>query len=434
MSNNQWSILRGSTYGKMYTLYFDGSHNNQDKKAGAGCVIMDSQGEFVVAAAYNLTQTYREYCDVAIVEAAALCIGLKLAKDRNLNLNLIKGDSTEVIDRVLDRSRRPSRPPLSRIIQQIIGLIDGQNIVIIRREANRVADKLAYWGCSRLEEGGREFYTTYFDLPPQVAELIRQEKSFSNIREEEDDGEGSSSLAENIGMAGSAVAGVAMLAWGMYKLVSGESSSDKDEHKNKAKAPQPREFIRTLDYASNNMSLNDDYYTLHYSGSDINQHQNGGAGCIIRNRYGKLIISATYNLNHLYPVQYNIAVAEAIAWSKGLKLAETKRLKLFRIIGDNKEVIDRVRGQEKKAPKVPLLSEIVGEIREALEKHSISPWNQVALIGRDENKVANELASLGSKLGCLGEKSYGSDNVLPFKLDQLIREDEVNIRGKNLLM
>uniref|UniRef100_A0A803KVL2 Uncharacterized protein n=1 Tax=Chenopodium quinoa TaxID=63459 RepID=A0A803KVL2_CHEQI len=54
-------------------------------------------------------------------------------------------------------------------------------------------------------------------------------------------------------MAGAAVAGVAMLAWGMYKLVSGESSSDKDEHKNKAKAPQPREFIRTLDYASNKM-------------------------------------------------------------------------------------------------------------------------------------------------------------------------------------
>ncbi|XP_021717871.1 uncharacterized protein LOC110685644 [Chenopodium quinoa] len=241
-NNNQWSILGRSTYGKMYTLNFDGSYNNQANKSGAGCVIRDSQGELVVAAAYNLTETYPDNCNVAIVEAVALRNGLKLAKDHNLNINIIKGDNTEVIDHVLERSRRTSKPPLSRIIQQIIGMIDGQNILIIDREANRVADKLASWGCNRLQEGVRMFYATDADLPPQVSELISQEKSsFSSIREEYD-GEGGSSLAENIGMAGAAVAGVAMLAWGMYKLMSGESSADKDEDKDKAKAPQPREF------------------------------------------------------------------------------------------------------------------------------------------------------------------------------------------------
>ncbi|XP_021718359.1 uncharacterized protein LOC110686084 [Chenopodium quinoa] len=400
MSNNQWSILRGSTYGKMYTLNFDGSHNNQANKCGAGCVIRDSQGELVVAAAYNLTETYSEYCNVAIVEAVALCNGLKLAKERNLNLNLIKGDNTEVIDLVLGRSRSPSRPQLSGIIQQIVGMIDcfSQKIVPINREANQVADKLASWGCNRLQEGGRKIYTTSADLPPQVAELIRKEKSISSRNIERHDGEGSS-LVEDVVKVGAAVSGVVKVArglWDMYKLMSGESSSSETERY--------------------------DHCTLHYSGSDRNQVRSRGAGCVIRNEHGNLVIAAAYNLDHLD--EYNVAIAEAIAWRNGLELAKTQKVKLDRINGDNEEIIKRVLGLERKPPCFPSLNEIIDEIKKALCEQSIDPRSQVQRIGTTANKTTNELAISGSKLGFRMEKSYDKEEDLPFKVAQSFQQDK----------
>lgn len=162
--------MNGTLFGaKRYTLSFDGSHNNQDNKAGAGCIIRDSRGELVIAAAYNLTETYPHYCNVAIAEAEALKNGLILAKQKNLHVYLIKGDSKEVIDHVLGNSRRPAKPLLSKIIQQIVGMFDrfSQEIVLVDREANKVADKLAFWGSTSLQ-GGHMIYTTYADLPPQV--------------------------------------------------------------------------------------------------------------------------------------------------------------------------------------------------------------------------------------------------------------------------
>lgn len=418
-------------YGKFYTLNFDGSHNNQANKSGAGCVIRDSQGNLVVAAAYNLTKTYHDYCNVAIAEAVALRNGLKLAQDYNLNLNLIKGDTKEVIDHVLDLSRRPSRPPLSGIIQQIMGMIDpkSQKIVIIDREANQVADKLAFWGTNRLDEGGHMIFTSYDDLPPQVAGLIRQEKSCSS-REDESDGEASSMAGSSLLTAGAAVFAAATI-WGVSKLFGGSSSDQ--EHKNKAKASWDNVLDATRNFAS--MSLQDnDHYTLHFDGSDINQLQKGGAGCIIRNKQGDLVVAAAYNLDNLYPNQFHVAIAEAIAWRNGLKLANSKRIKLDIIKGDNQEVIMRVLGQERKAPGVSYLTEIIREIQEALHKQSIDPRTQVELIGREANKVANELASLGSKLGFQMEKSYARDEDLPFKVYQLVEQDKINWSGRGLLM
>ncbi|KNA05827.1 hypothetical protein SOVF_186710 [Spinacia oleracea] len=430
-----WSTLLNS---KSYTLNFDGSHNNQANKSGAGCVIWDNQsGDFVIAASYNLTESYPDYCNVAIAEAVALRNGLQLARDRNLNVTVIEGDSTEVIDHVLGRSRRPpSTPPLNGIIRQIVGMVNrvSQKVVIVDREANQVADKLAYLGCNKVEDGGYNVFMNFTSLPLQVADLIRKQKRnpFSS-RTEKNDGEGSS-VVEKIGMAGAAVAGVAMLAWGVSNIMFGESSSNhhqqqqqqqqqQQEAKNKAKVPQMLARFKSPEKI--------EHFILHYSGSDINQLQNGGAGCIIRNGQGKFVTAETYNLDHLFtgpgqPGQYNVAIGEAIGWRNGLRLAKAKNIRLSLIIGDNKEVIDRVRGLERRAPKVALLNEIIGEIREGLIELRIDPMNQVRLIGREDNKVANELAFRGSKLGYGQESCYASGEVLPFKLAHLITQEEID--------
>ena len=162
MSNGGlWSFLSEKTY----TLNFDGSHNNQNKKAGAGCIIRDSQGEFVIAAAYNLDKSYPHKCNVAITEAEALRKGLILARQKKLSISLIKGDNTEVIDRVLGKSKSEAKSPLTEIIQEIKTHIKLAKIEIVDRKANKVADKLAYWG-TRLQHD--LIYTRYVDLPSQV--------------------------------------------------------------------------------------------------------------------------------------------------------------------------------------------------------------------------------------------------------------------------
>lgn len=54
--------------------------------------------------------------------------------------------------------------------------------------------------------------------------------------------------------------------------------------------------------------------------------QHRGAGCIIRNKQGELVLAVAYNLNKsdkFYRDQINnVAVAEAIAWRNGLILAK----------------------------------------------------------------------------------------------------------------
>uniref|UniRef100_A0A803KVK9 Uncharacterized protein n=1 Tax=Chenopodium quinoa TaxID=63459 RepID=A0A803KVK9_CHEQI len=87
-------------------------------------------------------------------------------------------------------------------------------IVIIDREANRVADKLAFWGSNKLEKEDSKIYYSYADLPSQVAEFIRLEKSsFSSIRKEDDRDDGNR-LSGNVIKLGVALVGA--VAWGLY--------------------------------------------------------------------------------------------------------------------------------------------------------------------------------------------------------------------------
>uniref|UniRef100_A0A803L7P2 Uncharacterized protein n=1 Tax=Chenopodium quinoa TaxID=63459 RepID=A0A803L7P2_CHEQI len=244
----------------------------------------------------------------------------------------------------------PPAPLLASIIQRLPPP-PSKNIVTIDREANQVADKLASWGCNRLQEGGRKVYTTSADLPPQVAELIRHEKSsFSSIREE-DDREGNR-LARNVIKLGAAVVGA--VAWVL---------------------------------------------------------------CIEENK-------GAYNLDHLFPNEYNVAIAEAIAWRNGLELAKTQKVKLDRIYGDNEEIINRVLDPESRPSGFSFLNEIIDEIKKALCEQSIDPRSQVQRIGKTANKTTNELAFSGSELGFRVEKSYDKEEDLPFKVAQSFQQDK----------
>ncbi|CAO2828354.1 unnamed protein product [Amaranthus hypochondriacus] len=395
MSNGGlWSLINKKTY----TLNFDGSHINQKEKAraGAGCIIRDSQGEFVIAAAYNLAD-----CNVAIAEATALRNGLDLARQYNLSISLIKGDNTQVIDHVLGKSRNEAKSPLKEIIQKIKGHIHLKKIEIkiVGREANKVADKLAKWGRNMPDSEGHLIYTSYVDLPSEVADLIRQDKALNY-------GEGSSN---SMAWIGGALLTAGALAYGVSKLLK----HDDDDYRGNA----------IQNYASQRTK---DYYTLNFDGSDNNQLQKGGAGCIIRNKQGNLIIAASYNLDNYYPNQCNVAIAEAIAFRNGLMLAKMKRIKLDLIKGDNKEVMDRVLGNERKAARVSFLNDIICEIKEALDEQFIDPQTQMMLIGREANEVANELATLGSSELEFGmDKIYTTDEDLTPRLNQLIQKDKI---------
>ncbi|KMT04760.1 hypothetical protein BVRB_7g169390 [Beta vulgaris subsp. vulgaris] len=263
-----------------------------------------------------------------------------------------------------------------------------------------------------------------------VAGLIWQEKSDSSTTE--DEGE-SSSLASKLGKVGAAVAGAAVVGWGVLKLFNELSSDYQQQHKYKTKSPWNSIVDTTHNRSSESYQYND-HYTLNYSGSDINQLHEGGAGCIIRNKQGDLVIAAAYNLDSLYLDQFHVAIAEAIAWKRGLELAKTKKVKLDLIKGDNEEVINRVRGREKKPPQVPLLSDYIIEIREGLNEQSIDPKNQVNWIKSEDNEIANELASLGSKLESELVQTYMSDEELPYKVAMLIEQDKYKLRAQKFLM
>uniref|UniRef100_A0A7C9AZ33 RNase H type-1 domain-containing protein n=1 Tax=Opuntia streptacantha TaxID=393608 RepID=A0A7C9AZ33_OPUST len=181
----------GEKGGNFYTLSFDGCDIPQKQKGGAGCIIRDEKGDLVVAAAYNLDHRY-PHCNVAIVEAIALASGLRLAKTHNIRLDLIEGDNQEVINlvrglghQVTGRRRRQEPNVLSSILKEITEALWKQRalsptllIEQIPREENKVADKLATIG-SKFESKEFNFcetYTTYEDLPEQVATLIREDK------------------------------------------------------------------------------------------------------------------------------------------------------------------------------------------------------------------------------------------------------------------
>uniref|UniRef100_A0A803KVL0 RNase H type-1 domain-containing protein n=1 Tax=Chenopodium quinoa TaxID=63459 RepID=A0A803KVL0_CHEQI len=321
---------------------------------------------------YNLDHHFpnNEY-NVAIAEAIAWRNGLKLAKTKNVKLDRIIGDNEEIILRVLGLEPRATGfSSLNEIIDEIqktlreLSINPRSQVQRIGKTDNKTTNELAFAG----SELGEKSYVREEDLPSKVAELIRQEKSISIRNIEQHYGEGSS-LVKDVAKVGATVVGIV-------------------------------------------------------TGSDRHQLRNGGAGCIIRNEQGNLVIAAVYNLDHLFPNEYNVAIAEAIAWRNGLKLAKTKNVKLDRINGDNEEIILRMLGLEPRAPGFSSLNEIIDEIQKTLRELSINPRSQVQRIGKKDNKTTNVLAFSGSELGLNEEKSYVKEEDLPFKLYQSFQEDK----------
>ncbi|XP_074298088.1 uncharacterized protein LOC141628899 [Silene latifolia] len=406
----------------LYTLNFDGSHNNQKQRAGAGCIIRDDNGELVVAAAYNLVGPDLSRCNVAIAEAVGLRNGLRLARERNLNLSVIKGDSQEVIELVRGAQGRTQPPPLTSIIQEIKGNLGHASLLQINRASNRVADKLASMGSSLVTTESKVF-TRHDEVPTQILDLINQEKagnegednrSTNGLRNvtileagngEEDshqdndirnvrnvaarNGGEDNRLANGIRTVGLVAAGAAAL-WGAF-----------------TQAPN---IMRLL----NNINA---HYTLQYFGSDRNQVQKARAGCIIRNE-GQFVVAAAYNLDNRYP-GCNVALAEAIALKNGLKLARDNSVQLDVIDGRNREVRDLVLGLERMPPRFPQLSVVIQEIKSVLRNQGIQPEDlNINHVDEETIRVARELATVGGLLR-QEAKVYNKLEDLPLRVASL---------------
>ncbi|KAL9225860.1 hypothetical protein vseg_001739 [Gypsophila vaccaria] len=381
-----------------HTLNFDGSLDNRNNKASAGCIIRDNQGDLVVAASYNLTKADFPCNNVAIAEAMGLKNGLILARNNSLTLNCVKGDNKEVIDLVLGRTYNRRGPTLSVILSEIRGMLDLRVVVVehIDREDNKVADKLARMG-STLIASSRVFFGYASDLPFQVVELIKQEKaSSSSIAGHYEGGSSRGGGGSSSGGGGmDVIGGVLVAGAALYGLYSALSSS---ESSSSTRNIESNNFTSSIKDAPASPEEIRDFYTLQYFGSDRNQVQKARAGCIITNN-GSFVVASAHNLDRNFP-GCNIAIAEAIALKMGLKLAHDKDIKLDLIPGRNVEVRNRVLGVQKRTARFDGLSSLIEEIKDALYEQQIDPEDDetLELVEEHEIRVAQALAIKGGTL------------------------------------
>ncbi|GMH01808.1 hypothetical protein Nepgr_003647 [Nepenthes gracilis] len=185
-------------------------------------------------------------------------------------------------------------------------------------------------------------------------------------------------------MAGAVAAGVALLAWGVRKLMS--SSSEETESPG--------------------------FYKLNFDGCDRHQLNQAGAGCIIRDSNGSLVVAAAYNLS-----RQNISVAEAEALRKGLQLAKQRKIKNLSIEGDSTEVIDRVLGHIDTKRSESGIYPII----EGIKKEMQGLCFRIKHIPSAHNTVAHELANIGAKDQV--QKIWDCASDLPSKVAQQIEKD-----------
>lgn len=172
-----------------------------------------------------------------------------------------------------------------------------------------------------------------------------------------------------------------------------------------------------------------EFYTLNFDGCDVPQLNNGGAGCIIRDNQGDLVIASAYNLSDYYP-NCNVAIVEALALRNGLRLAKRYNIRLDRIEGDSQEIVGLVQGlgrerRRKRSLESVVLDKIMEDIRDSLHEQSIDPKLSVLQIPREANRVADKLATLGCQLRFEQEKVYRRhEQDIPSQLGSLIKQDK----------
>ncbi len=129
-----------------YFLYTDGASRGNPGHSGAGIVIIDPKGKIVCKKAIYLgIKTNNE------AEYLALISGLKEVGKRYLKEVRIFLDSNLVVSQIKGtyRLKAPHLKPLYLKAKQLLKKIPKYDIFYIRREQNKLADRLANQGIDR---------------------------------------------------------------------------------------------------------------------------------------------------------------------------------------------------------------------------------------------------------------------------------------------
>jgi len=129
-----------------YSLYTDGASRGNPGHAGAGVVIIDPKGKVICKRAVYLgkkTNNEAEYLALilGLNEVCRRCLKeICIFLDSNLIVNQIKG---------VFSVKAPNLIPLHLKVRQLLRKVPKYDIFYIRREKNRLADRLANLGIDR---------------------------------------------------------------------------------------------------------------------------------------------------------------------------------------------------------------------------------------------------------------------------------------------
>jgi len=132
-----------------WTLYTDGASRGNPGSAGAGAVLKDSDGILLAEISRSLGQATNNEA-----EYHALILGLKEAHKLGAARLKIKLDSELVVKQVrgLYRVKNQRLRPLYNRVVALLQDLEAYDILHIRRELNKEADKLASTAASQQSE------------------------------------------------------------------------------------------------------------------------------------------------------------------------------------------------------------------------------------------------------------------------------------------
>lgn len=137
---NEEEFINWKENKKRYNLSFDGTSKNNPGKAGAGGIITNLGGKVIVSYEWGLGETTNNKA-----EAYNLLLGSRIIKKRAIQVPIIMGDSTIIIE-VMARNKNPTNSAMNRIYKWIrANLVNAGNITFrhILREHNKIADNYA---------------------------------------------------------------------------------------------------------------------------------------------------------------------------------------------------------------------------------------------------------------------------------------------------
>lgn len=127
--------------GEWVKVNVDGSCDQRTGKIGAGGIIRDHSGKWMVGFLHNIGKG-----NSFIAKAWASLSGIQVAIDRGFSCVILESDSLEIVKLINDLNPLPTEHPLFSIvfsIRQCMGRLANVKVVHVFREVNTCADMMA---------------------------------------------------------------------------------------------------------------------------------------------------------------------------------------------------------------------------------------------------------------------------------------------------